>query len=179
MTEPELVPAGTYNVDPAHSTVAFEVKHMAIATVRGLFRDFAGTVEVGDSVRAEGRVTVASLDTGTEARDNDLRSPNFFDAAQFPEITFQSTGVEVTPKRQVTITGDITIKDATRSIELTGEVGESALDPWGNYRVGFDLQATIDRRDFGLKWTQTLANGNLVVANNVKLLIGISAIRTA
>lgn len=152
---------------------------MAIATVRGQFRDFEGVVEVADGVKAEGKVSVASVDTGTEARDNDLRSPNFFDAERFPEITFRAAGAQIGPDRRLTVTGDFTIRDVTKSIELSGDVGESALDPWGNFRIGFDLQGTIDRRDYGLVWTQTLGNGNLVVANNVKLIVGISAIRTA
>lgn len=179
MSDTDWIPAGAYRVDAAHSTIGFEVKHMALTTVRGLFRDFEGTITVAGDLSAQGKVMVASLDTGTESRDNDLRSSNFFDADRFPEIAFQTSRAGVTPAGEITLAGEMTIKETTRPIELSGEVGRAALDPFGNYRIGFDVQGVIDRREFGLTWSQTLANGSLVVANKVKLVIDISAIRTA
>lgn len=176
-TTPTLIPTGTYNIDPAHSNVGFEVKHMAIATVRGSFKKFEGTIDASDGLNATGTIDVASVDTGTQGRDDDLRSENFFDVAKFPQITFKATGVEVSTDHKLSVAGELTIKDVTRPIELSGEIGESAEDPWGHQRVGFELQGTIDRRNFDLKRNQTLANGNLLIGNNIKLIISISAVK--
>jgi polyisoprenoid-binding protein YceI len=179
-TTPEAVQAGTYNIDPSHSNVGFEVRHMGIATVRGSFKKFAGTVEATDGkLTLSGTVEAASVDTGDENRDGHLQSPEFFDAAQFPQITFVSTGTEPAGDGKVKLTGDITIKGTTKPIELVGEIGENGEDPWGNQRVGFEVEGKIDRREFGLEWNQTLPNGNLLVANEVKLVVSVSAVKAA
>jgi polyisoprenoid-binding protein YceI len=177
----DAIPAGTYNVDPAHSSVGFEVRHMGIATVRGAFRTFQGTVEAGDGRAVlQGQVEVASIDTGEAQRDAHLAAPDFFDAATHPTISFRSTGADAAGDSQVRLTGEITIKGITKPIELTGAVADAGTtDPWGNERVGLELEGTIDRRDFDLKWNQTLPNGNLLVANQVKLLISVSAVKAA
>lgn len=171
---------GTYNVDPSHSNVGFAVRHMGIATVRGAFKQFAGTVEAGSgALKLSGSVQTASVDTGDEQRDGHLQSPEFFDASQFPEITFVSTGAVTGEGGKLTLTGDITIKGVTKAIELTGEVAENGQDPWGNERVGFEVEGTIDRREFGLDWNQILPNGNVLVANEVKLIVSVSAVKAA
>jgi len=176
----DRIPAGTYNVDPSHSNVGFEVKHMGIATVRGTFRKFQGTVVAGDeSARLEGTVEVDSIETGEENRDGHLKAPDFFDAGQYPQITFHSTASAVGPDGSIKLNGEITIKGVTKPIELTGEVAEVGEDPWGNQRVGFEVAGKIDRRDFDLKWNQTLPNGNLLIANEVKLLVSVSAVKAA
>lgn len=174
-----IIPVGIYHADPVHSTIGFAVKHMALATVRGRFHKFTATIDATDGLTATGVITVASLDTGTEARDNDLRSPNFFDVDEFPEILFHTTAAQIGADRTVVADGEITIKGVSAPLQLKGETGEPALDPWGHQRVGFDLTGTIDRRDFGLNWEQTLANGALVVAHSVKLFVNISAILDA
>jgi polyisoprenoid-binding protein YceI len=173
----DQIPAGTYSVDPKHSNVGFEVKHMGIATVRGDFREFVGTIDAtGDAPRLEGTVEVSSIDTGEENRDGHLQAPDMFDLAQFPQISFHSTATEIAGNA-ITLKGEITIKGVTKPIELTGEVAEGGEDPWGNQRVGFEVAGKIDRRDFDLKWNQTLPNGNLLVANDVKLLVSVSAVK--
>src|ERR1700729_84444 len=172
---PDRIPAGAYNVDPAHSNVSFEVRHMGIATVRGSFHSFEGKIEAGDSVVLEGAVTVDSLNTGDENRDGHLKAPDFFDVAQYPQITFHSTGGDSTDDGRVTLDGEITIKGITKPIELPGTIAENGQDPWGNERIGLELEGKIDRREFDLKWNQTLPNGNLLVANDVKLLVSVSA----
>jgi polyisoprenoid-binding protein YceI len=174
------IPAGTYNVDPAHSSVGFEVRHMGIATVRGAFRKFQGTVDAtGDAPVLQGSVDVSTVDTGDAQRDGHLASPEFFDAENHAEITFSSTAGEALEGGQIRLNGEITIKGITKPIELTGVVAENGADPWGNERIGLELSATIDRRDFDLKWNQTLPNGNLLVSHDVKLLLSVSAVKAA
>jgi polyisoprenoid-binding protein YceI len=172
------IPTGTYSVDPAHSNVGFEVRHMGIATVRGAFKQFTGTIDAsGDSPRLEGSVEVASIDTGEANRDGHLQSPEFFDAQQFPQITFHTVATELSGDGQVTLNGEITIKGITKPIELAGTLAENGQDPWGNERVGFEVEGKIDRREFDLKWNQTLPNGNVLVANDVKLIVSVSAVK--
>lgn len=176
----QQIPTGTYNVDPSHSSVGFEVKHMGIATVRGRFGAFEGTIDAsGDAPVLQGTVDVATIDTGDANRDGHLKGPEFFDAEQQPQISFHSTATEVGGDGQITLQGEITIKGISKPIELTGEVAENGQDPWGNERIGLELTSAIDRREFDLKWNQTLPNGNLLVANEVKLLVSVSAVKSA
>jgi polyisoprenoid-binding protein YceI len=175
---PDSIASGVYAVDASHSNVSFEVRHMGIATVRGGFRSFEGKIDSsGDTPVLEGAVAVDSIDTGDENRDGHLKAPDFFDVARYPQISFQSTGTEPAGDGQVKLLGEITIKGITKPIELTGTIAENGEDPWGNERVGFELEGTIDRREFDLKWNQTLPNGNLLVANEVKLLVSVSAVK--
>ena len=176
----ESIPTGTYNVDPVHSNVGFEVRHMGIATVRGAFRKFEGTLDAsGEAPVLHGTVAAATIDTNDPQRDAHLTSPEFFDAESHPEIAFNSTQSEPAEGNQVRLTGEITIKGITKPIELTGVVAEGGQDPWGNERVGLELTGSIDRREFDLKWNQTLPNGNLLVSNEVKLLVSVSAVKAA
>lgn len=176
----EAVQSGTYNVDAAHSNVGFEVRHMGIATVRGQFKKFAGTVEAAaGELTLAGSVEVATIDTGDENRDGHLQSPEFFDAPQFPQISFASTGAEPAADGRIKLSGEITIKGTTKPIELLGEIAENGQDPWGNERVGFEVEGKLDRREFGLDWNQVLPNGNLLVANEVKLVVSVSAVKAA
>ena len=174
------IPTAVYSVDPSHSSVGFEVKHMGIATVRGRFGTFEGTIDAtGDAPVLRGNVEVATVDTGDANRDGHLKGPEFFDADQQPKITFHSTATEVGADGEITLQGEITIKGITKPIELTGQVAENGQDPWGNERIGLELSSAIDRREFDLKWNQTLPNGNLLVANEVKLLVSVSAVKSA
>jgi polyisoprenoid-binding protein YceI len=176
----ESIPAGTYNVDPAHSSVGFEVRHMGIATVRGAFKKFEGRVDAtGDAPVLSGTVEVATVDTGDPQRDGHLASPDFFDVESHPQITFHSTAGETIGGGQIRLNGDITLKGITEPIELTGVVAEGGTDLWGNERIGLELEGVIDRRDFDLKWNQTLPNGNLLVSNEVKLVVSVSAVKAA
>jgi polyisoprenoid-binding protein YceI len=176
----DAIPTGTYNVDPAHSSVGFEVRHMGIATVRGAFRRFQGTIgAAGETPVLNGTVEVASIDTGEENRDGHLKAPDFFDADQYPEISFSASALEAADDGKVRLAGEITIKGISKPIELVGTVAEGGTDPWGKERVGFEVEGVIDRRDFGLTWNQTLPNGNLLVSNEVKLLVSVSAVKEA
>jgi polyisoprenoid-binding protein YceI len=174
------VPAGTWKVDPAHSSVAFEVKHMMIATVRGLFSEFDGTLEAEEdptASRARGWVNVASIDTGNADRDAHLRSPDFFDADRYPRATFESTRIAHVEGGRYRITGDLTLKDVTREVVAEVTVLGAAEDPWGHERVGVEIRSRINRVDFGLTWQQLLASGGMLVGEEIKLLIDISAVK--
>jgi polyisoprenoid-binding protein YceI len=176
----ETIPTGVYSVDPAHSNVGFEVRHMGIATVRGTFRGFHGTIDAtGETPVLDGAVEVASIDTGEENRDGHLKAPDFFDVERHPQISFHSTASSATADGEVTLAGEITLKGISRPIELSGAIAENGQDPWGNERVGLELEAEIDRRDFDLTWNQTLPNGHLLVANEVKLLVSVSAVKSS
>jgi polyisoprenoid-binding protein YceI len=151
---------------------------MGIATVRGAFQQFEGKIDAsGDAPALEGAVTVASVTTGDEQRDGHLLAPDFFDAERYPHIRFRSTASEVAEGGAIRLDGEIEIKGVNKPIELVGTVAEGGADPWGNERIGFELEAVIDRRDFGLAWNQPLPGGGLLVDNAVKLLISVSAVR--
>ena len=175
---PGAIPTGTYNIDPTHSNVGFAVRHMGIATVRGTFKKFEGTIDAtGAAPRLSGVVEVTSVDTGDENRDGHLQAPDFFDVQQYPQITFHSTATEASAGGAIKLAGEITIKGVTKPIELTGTLGEGGQDPWGNERIGFEVEGKIDRRDFDLTWNQTLPNGNLLISNDVKLIVSVSAVK--
>jgi polyisoprenoid-binding protein YceI len=177
-----LIPTGTWSVDPAHSKVGFAVKHMGIATVRGEFTEFEGTLEVGEdisSARAYGTVKVQSVDTNEPQRDEHLRSPDFFDAAQYPEIEFESTEIEALDDEEFRITGRLTIHGITNEIVLHADVQGSDVDPWGNERVGLEVTGQLARGDYGMKFNQALGSGNMLVGDKVKLALDISAVKQA
>jgi polyisoprenoid-binding protein YceI len=174
------VPSGTWAVDPVHSSVGFEVKHMRIATVRGTFAEFEGTLEAAEDYhdsRIWGRATVASIDTGNGDRDAHLRSAEFFDAERFPEITVRSTAVEHLQGGAYRVRAELTIKGVTRELEVEAHVEGSDVDPWGNERVGISVRGEIDRTDFGLTWQQKLTSGGLLVGEHVAIRLDLSAVR--
>jgi polyisoprenoid-binding protein YceI len=175
-----LIPTGTWNVDPAHSKVGFGVKHMGIATVRGEFTDFEGTLEIGEdlsSAKVYGAVKTQSVDTNEPQRDEHLRSPDFFDAAEFPELRFESTSIEALDDEEFRITGQLTIHGVTNDIVLHAEVQGTDVDPWGNERVGLEVTGQLSRGDYGMKFNQALGSGNVLVADKVKLALDISAVK--
>jgi polyisoprenoid-binding protein YceI len=174
------VPAGTWRVDPAHSSVQFAVKHMGIATVRGKFTKFEGTVEVGEdysSSRAYGRVEVASIDTDEPDRDAHLRSPDFFDAENYPEITFESIRVVPLNDDTSTVHGNLTMHGVTKEVRLEVVVEGTDTDPWGNERVGLSASGVLSRGDFDMKFNQALGSGNLLVGDRVNISLDISAVK--
>lgn len=182
MSTATATPVGTWNIDPSHSNVTFQVKHLGIATVRGEFTDFEGTLELGedlDSSRAYGTVEVGSVDTHEAKRDEHLRSADFFDAEAHPKLQFQSTGITQTDDDELEITGDLTIHGETNPVTLKAEVTGTEEDPWGNERVGLEVTGKIDRSDFGMRFNQALGSGNAVVSDKVKLSLDISAVKAA
>lgn len=174
------VPTGTWTVDPVHSSVGFEVKHMMISTVRGHFRQYEGMLEAAEDYhdsRVWGSAEVASIDTNNADRDEHLRGPDFFDAERWPSIKFESTAIDHVEVGLYRVRGDLTIKGVTREIEVEASVEGAGVDPWGNDRVGIAVRGSIDRTDFGLAWQQSLAGGGLLIGDQVALRIDISAVR--
>jgi len=174
------VPTGTWAVDPTHSRVEFQVKHLGIATVHGNFSDFEGILEIGDdlaSAKASGSVNVDSVNTDAEKRDDHLRSSDFFHVDEHPRIEFQSTAMEPLDEDTFEITGDLTLRGVTREIKLTAEITGTEEDPWGNERVGLEVTGRLNRGDYGMTFNQALGSGNVVVADKVKLALDISAVK--
>jgi polyisoprenoid-binding protein YceI len=174
------LPAGTWTVDPIHSSVEFHVKHLGIATVKGQFNEFEGTLEVdGDSARAHGTVNVASVDTREPQRDEHLRSADFFEVERFPQIAFRSTSIRPLDDEEFEIDADLTIHGVTRSVTLEATLEGSETDPQGKERIGVSASAQINRSDYGMKFNAALGSGNLVVADKVKILVEVSAVKQA
>ena len=175
-----LIPTGTWTVDAAHSSVQFAIKHMGIATVRGKFTEFEGTLEVGEdlpSSSARGSVKVASITTDEEQRDAHLRSPDFFNVENYPEITFESTHIEAIDDESSHLAGNLTMHGITREVKLKAVVQGTDVDPYGNERVGLEAVGVLKRSDFDMKFNQALGSGNMLVGDKVQVSLDISAIR--
>ena len=166
-----------WNLDVTHSQVEFSVKHMMISTVRGRFSAITGSGETSSTGALSAvslEADVKSIDTNQTQRDEHLRSADFFDVAAFPKLTFVSTTIAQTGE-EITITGNLTIKDVTKSVTLKGEFSAPITDPWGNTRAGLGVTGKINRKDFGLGWNMALETGGLVVSDEVKLTIEVEA----
>jgi polyisoprenoid-binding protein YceI len=167
----------TWQLDPAHSSVEFSVKHMMMTTVRGRFKNVQATLK-GDrdhpeEAGVEVTIDAASVDTGVGDRDAHLRGPDFFDAERFPHITFRSARIEGKPPKQegdrFRVVGELVIRDTHMDVVLDCEYHGRGTDPWGKTRAGFDFRTEIDRREWGLKWNQALETGGVLVANKVRV----------
>jgi polyisoprenoid-binding protein YceI len=176
-TTVKALPDGSFTVDPAHSSVAFEVKHLGIATVRGRFTVISGSLTGGDSPALEGVVGIASATTFEEQRDGHLASPDFFDAERYPEASFRSSSFELLGDGTVRVIGDLTLKGVTKQIELTGSVAGPASDPWGNERIALELTGVIDRNGFGVKWNAPVPGGGFLLPDDVRIVIDVSAVK--
>jgi polyisoprenoid-binding protein YceI len=175
-TQAVVIPAGTWSIDPAHSKVEFHVKHLGLATVTGRAPVVSGTI-VGDSEPSlEGTVEVASITTFDESRDAHLQSPEFFDVERFPQLTFSSSSIAA-DAATLTVEGDLTIKGVTKPVELTGTFAGSGVDPWGNDRIGIELETIVDRREWGLDWNAPVPGGGFLLPDNVKLTATFSAVK--
>src|SRR3954451_20002885 len=157
------VRAGAWSVDRAHSKVAFAVKHMGIANVRGQFEEFEGTLEIGNdlsSAKVYGKVNAQSGDTNEPRRDEHLRSPDFLDAARFPEIAFESSRIEALDGDRFRITGRLTIHGVTNELVLHAGVHGTHTDRYGNERIGLEVTGTLSRGDYGMRFNMGLGSGN-------------------
>ncbi|MFO7173061.1 MAG: YceI family protein [Bacillota bacterium] len=172
-----------WTIDPAHTVVEFAVRHMMIATVKGTFSGIQGTIEADPedltTARAEVTIDVNSINTREPQRDEHLRSPDFFDAANHPTITFRSRSVTRTGEREYRMVGDLTIRGVTREVELRVTVAGQARDPWGNERFGFSVEGKINRKDFGLTWNTVLETGGVLVGDEVRINIDVEAVKQA
>jgi polyisoprenoid-binding protein YceI len=170
-----------WEIDSSHSSVHFSVRHLVIAKVRGSFARWSGTVRVpnGDFSKATVAVTIdaSSIDTGVADRDAHLKSPDFFDAAQYPELRFVGTRVETRSESEIDVIGDLTIKGTTREVVLKVEQLGQAKDPWGNLSAAFTATTSIDRREFGLTYNQVLETGGVMVGDRVDIEADIEAVK--
>ena len=173
------IPTGTWTVDPVHSTVGFAVKHMGVATVRGEFREFEGTIEIGEGLesRVRGTVRAASVDTNQDQRDAHLRSEDFFDAESHTELSFESHRIEVLDDETLRIVGELTMNGVSNELELRAELVGAGLGAADEERIGFEVTGQLSRRDYGMKFNAALGSGNAVVADKVKLEIDIAAVK--
>ncbi len=166
----------TWQLDPAHSTIEFSVKHMMFTTVRGRFKSFSGAVQVDEqnpnNSQVEVTIDAASIDTGVADRDAHLRTGDFLDVEQYPSITFRSTRVEGAYQKEgdrFRVTGDLEIRGQSIPVTLDATFEGLGKDPWGKQRAGFAARTEIDRRDWGLRWNQALETGGILVGNTVKI----------
>ena len=175
----DLTPyAGTWVIDSSHSRLGFETRHAVVTKVRGHFSTFEGTVTIGADLGASSvsvTSTLDSIDTGSADRDGHLKSADFFDVQSTNDMAFVSKSITADGDDFI-VTGDLTIKGITQSIELKVELGGVATDPFGNVRAGFEGSGEISRKDFGLTWNVALETGGFLVSDNVKLQLDISAI---
>jgi polyisoprenoid-binding protein YceI len=173
----------TWNIDGAHSDIHFSIRHMLVSKVRGRFGSYSGTLVLDDGDLAGSTLDVtidaSSIDTGTQQRDDHLRSADFFDVAKFPSLRYRSRRIERLDEEHYRVIGDLTIRDVTREVALDVESGGRAKDPWGNERAGFSGKATIDRKEFGLRWNQALETGGFLVGDKVEIGLEIEAVKAA
>lgn len=160
-------------IDPTHSEISFKVKHLVISTVTGYFREFEGGVEQEgegfEGAKAHFTAKIDSIDTNQKDRDNHLKSDDFFNAEQYPEMKFESTAFEKVGDDKYKVTGDLTIRDVTKPVELEAEFLGEATDPYGNDKAGFEIRGKINRKEFGLKWSAVTEAGKVVVSDDVRL----------
>ncbi len=171
----------TWVIDPVHSAIEFSVKHMMVATAKGRFTKFEGTVTFDpqhpQNTAAVATIEVSSIDTGNDQRDEHLRTNDFFLAEQYPTATFRSTRIALEDDEKAKMYGDLTIRGVTKPIVLDVEFEGQGQDAYGKQRAGFTATTAIDRLDYGINWNPALETGGVVVSNRVKLTINISAIR--
>ncbi len=173
--------AKTWSIDGAHSTAEFTVRHMMISTVRGSFSTFTGEIHLDPDHPEEGyveaKIDVTSITTGEEQRDNHLRSADFFEVEKFPHITFKSTSVKAKSENKFIVTGDLTIRDVTKPVDLEVEyLGRMPKDLFGKDRVAFVATTKIDREEFGLTWNQALETGGVLVSKDINIELNIAAV---
>jgi polyisoprenoid-binding protein YceI len=174
---------GDYTIDTSHSRMGFVARHAMVAKVRGGFDEFAGSAHIdGDKPEnstAQVTIQAKSIDTRNSQRDDHLRSNDFLDMDNHPEITFVSTAVAPAGDEHFTVTGDLTIRGVTKSVDVDFEYAGRAVDPYGNVRLGFEGKVVLNRKDFGVSWNAVLEGGGVMVSEKVTLEIEVSAIKNA
>ncbi|RMG60755.1 MAG: polyisoprenoid-binding protein, partial [Bacteroidetes bacterium] len=170
----------TWNIDPTHSEIQFKVRHMMISTVSGVFHQFTGQMKASEADFSDAEISfeadIDSIDTRNEQRDGHLKSNDFFNAAEFPKMTFRSTSFEKTGEGTFVLKGDLTIRDVTQAVSLDVEYGGTLQDPYGQTRAGFEISGKINRKDFNLNWDAVTEAGSVVVSNEVKLLLNVQMV---
>ena len=174
---------GDYTFDVAHSSIGFVARHAMVTKVRGSFNEFTGAATIDGDAPEKSSVQVTiqahSIDTRNADRDGHLKGNDFLSMDEYPQITFTSTEIKQTGETSFDVTGDLTIKDVTRSVTVPFEFEGSAKDPFGNDRIGFEGSTTISRKDYGITWNAALETGGVLVSDKVTLEFEISAIKSA
>jgi len=169
---------GTWDIDPAHSTVGFAAKHAVVATTRGHFTSYTGGATIDAENPEQSSIWVdidaASVTTGNDQRDGHLTSADFFDVADHPKITYKSSSVQIKDDQIVTV-GDLSVAGTSAPVEVVWDFNGIAKDPWGNTKAGFESEVTINRKDWGLQWNAALETGGFLVSEKVKLVLEIEA----
>jgi len=173
------VPAGTYTVDPVHSTIHFAVVHNGVSTFRSGFRDFEAKFEGGETPQLTGTVEVGSIDIDEEQLKGHLLSPDFFDAERHPRLKFSSTEVKLGEGNEVTVRGQLEIHGETHEVEASGRIGQVGADLGGSARVGLSLAASVDRRSFGLDWNADLPSGGQALEYQVDIAVELEFVAEA
>jgi polyisoprenoid-binding protein YceI len=173
----------TYKIDPSHSEITFKVKHLMITNVTGGFTTFDATMESANDDFSDAKISfsadVDSITTHNEQRDTHLKSDDFFAAEKFPKISFVSKSFVKKGEDEYRLTGDITIRDTTKTVELDVEYGGTMTDPWGNIKAGFEISGKISRKEFGLGWGAVTEAGGVVVSDDVKLHLAVQMVKQA
>jgi polyisoprenoid-binding protein YceI len=174
---------GTYAIDPSHSRIGFVARHAMVTKIRGSFNEFEGSghFDAENPTKSHLQLTIqaASIDTRNADRDAHLRSNDFFDMESYPTITFASTAVAQTGDDEYRVTGDLTIKGVSRPVTVELEYTGTAVDPYGNQRIGFEGKTTVNRKEWGVNWNAALEAGGVLVSEKVTLEFEVSAIRSA
>lgn len=173
----ETVGKTVWAIDPAHSEIRFKVKHLVISTVTGYFQEFSGSIEKEgddfDGAKVKFEASIDSITTNNEDRDGHLKSADFFDVANHPKMTFESTSFTKKSEDEYELTGNLTIRGTTKKIVLKAEYGGTMVDPYGNTKAGFEISGKINRKEFGLTWSATTEAGGIVVSDEVKLVLNV------
>ncbi len=173
----QVAVAGEYEIDPAHSSVGFKIRHLAISTVPGTFTAFKGTFSFDpdkiEKSSAEAEIAVTSVNTNNEKRDNHLKGEDFFDVEKFKVMKFKSKKVEKVDDDSFKVHGDLTIRGITKPVVLDVDYLGMAKDPWGSEKAGFTATTTINRKDFGLTWNKVLETGGFVVGDDVNIRLDV------
>jgi len=174
--------ATVWKLDTTHSEVVFKVKHLVITTVTGHFRSFDGTVETENdtdfsSAKVDFTIDVNSIDTNQADRDGHLKSADFFDAENHPNITFVSTSIEKKSDDEFVLNGDLTIRGTTLPVKFDVEFGGTVTDPYGNFKAGFEVSGKISRKAFGLTWSAVTEAGTVVVSDDVKIQASVQFVK--
>jgi polyisoprenoid-binding protein YceI len=180
-TTTQSVAAGTWKIDPIHSHIGFSVKHMVVATFRGRFEEYDGALRTGEDGNPvlQGHVKVDSIVVKDENLAGHLKSPDFFDSAAYPEIAFVSSAITVDGEGQLEVEGELTIKGRTHRVTARGTLNGPHEDIAGNDKLGVELEAVIDRREYGLDWNAPLPKGGFALENDVKLEVALELVREA
>lgn len=178
----EIPPAGTYDIDPSHTTVEVIARHMMIAKVRGRFEEFSGQLVIGEDPtdsRVEVDIQAGTITTAEQTRDEHLRSPDFLDVESWPSITLKGSGIQHVRGQDFKLTADLTIRDTTRPVDIDLELQGVTTDPWGNTRAFFAAEFAINRDEFGVTWNQALETGGVMVGPQLKAELDVQAVLRA